>query len=532
MGESFFTDVDEPTEEEKEHLIEDLQNSRNFANFPKDVVRQLIMYSDVIEYPKDAEILTQGQVSNTALFLMSGTVQILQDDQEILKLRRTGDLLDEISFINHQPCPITVKVWTEPAKIISVANKYLQSIGPVFDEIIRQMLIGKLHLTIQKAKRLVVLTEHLSQRQSHLRLFQTTADQSLDRIMFLDPYGKVLYANRAFLQMTEYTEKDVIGKHYMKLRQADYPDELYENIHAIIVEGNQFRGVSEYQSPTMGNIYETLTVTPIMEGDTINHYVAIAQNITAKEEKRKKEAEDLKYGIEFQRRMFGDIPKVSYLSCSELQLPHSGVSGDIRHASINEKDIFYFFYGDATGHGVKAALITAIVCNALNGITQENTSDQILLDLNEILADSLPEDNFTTGFFLKIKPNGELEYANAGHSVIFLIRTDQSSFELIGKEPAVPLGLFPSDFIKSYPLGKTTLYPGDRLFFYTDGVTEAQNRNQEMFGEERLELFLQNNRNYDGNNILSNLEKELYEYRNGADQIDDISACIIQYGES
>lgn len=530
MTESFFTSVELSEEEELEEIITGLQNSEIFSGFSEDFIRQLIDFSDINEFPQGHDILTEGQLNTTAFFLLRGEVGLYQDNQHIFQLNSIGDLLDEVSIITHQPCATTIKVETEIAKILSIESRLMEKFGHVFEQIIRQMLIRKQDIAIQRAKQFSVATEYLANSENDLIIFELTADQSLDRIMFIDPFGKVLYVNHAYLKMTGYQAHEVIGKHYHKLRQSKYPDELYENINEIIVEGQQFRGVSEYRTPKMGIVYETLTVTPVMHGDSLHHYVAIAQNVTGKEKKKRQEKEDLQYGIEFQRQIFGDVPDISYLSYSELVIPHSGVSGDFRRAYIDEKNNFRFFYGDATGHGIKAALITAVIYNALKELSPKNNCRYIMESLNNRLEGCLPNDCFVTGMSLKIQPNGEMEFSSAGHTLGFLIRPDQGQIEFLGKKSGFPLGMLSNeDLPLPFVLETNQLFPGDKLFLYTDGITETSNDNEELYGNERLVAFLRENRDEPVNVLLMNLNKELYDFSQGHEQLDDVSAYVIEY---
>ncbi len=142
--------------------------------------------------------------------------------------------------------------------------------------------------------------------------------------------------------------------------------------------------------------------------------------------------------------------------------------------------------GDVSGKGVPAALLMATVHTMLRSASQNSTSpSQILTRVNELLVAEIPGGMFVTCFYGLLDPqNGRLLYANAGHEAPYRQRSEEAS-ELWAT--GMPLGMLTGSI---YDEHETILEPGERLFFYSDGLVEAHSPDREMFGFPRLQCLL------------------------------------------
>lgn len=144
--------------------------------------------------------------------------------------------------------------------------------------------------------------------------------------------------------------------------------------------------------------------------------------------------------------------------------------------------------GDATGHGVPAAVLMASVRSVLRAVAQigDATPGRVLAEANEILCADVPTGTFVTCFYGVLDPSsGRLSYANAGHSLPCCRRQDGLATEL--RATGMPLGLMPG---MGYEGKETVLKAGDSTLFYSDGLVEAHNPEREMFGTPRLRGLL------------------------------------------
>lgn len=167
-------------------------------------------------------------------------------------------------------------------------------------------------------------------------------------------------------------------------------------------------------------------------------------------------------------------------------LPARAVSGD-----------FYDFYplsdgrwglviADVTDKGVPAALVMANTHGILRAAAEQLVAPGKVLDrVNNLLCPDIPPNMFVTCFYAVLDPaTGHLQYANAGHPTPYQ-RTCQGLVELRAR--GMPLGLFPD---MPYDEKETIVSPGDSLIFYSDGLVEAHNPQEEMFGSGRLKANL------------------------------------------
>jgi serine phosphatase RsbU (regulator of sigma subunit) len=138
--------------------------------------------------------------------------------------------------------------------------------------------------------------------------------------------------------------------------------------------------------------------------------------------------------------------------------------------------------GDATGHGMPAALVMATTRGMLRAVVQSLESPgEVLARVNEALVADIPPSTFVTCFYGILDPeSGRFLFANAGHNLPCRRRNGQAD-EL--KARGMPLGLMPGI---GYEEKETFLTPEDSILIYSDGLVEAHNPQREMFGFPRL----------------------------------------------
>jgi sigma-B regulation protein RsbU (phosphoserine phosphatase) len=213
------------------------------------------------------------------------------------------------------------------------------------------------------------------------------------------------------------------------------------------------------------------------------------------------------------------------------------------HASMNPaKEVggdFYDFFmvddrhlaivvADVSGKGVPAALFMVIGKTLIKDHTQPDRNlGDVFTEVNKILCESNSEGLFITAFEGVLDlVTGEFNYVNAGHELPFLYRNGsfevkkiRAGFVLAGMEDM------------HYRANSITLEPGDKIFQYTDGITEATNAKFELFGMDRLSESLNKCGNESPEKIISTVKTDIDEFVGSAPQFDDITMLCLEYKE-
>jgi serine phosphatase RsbU (regulator of sigma subunit) len=185
--------------------------------------------------------------------------------------------------------------------------------------------------------------------------------------------------------------------------------------------------------------------------------------------------------------------------------------------------------GDVCGKGVPASLFMAITQTIMRLLVRSGQDLQAELGAaNKLLVANNREDMFTTLFCGVLDvPSGMLTYCNCGHNPPLLLRRGESTFESL-RNCGPPLGI--AEEI-SYVPRSIALAPGDLLFLYTDGVTEAENAQSTQFGTKRLEQALLEMRGQPARTVVEHIIKRVAAFAEGAPQSDDITCVAIVRNE-
>ncbi|HEX3072160.1 MAG TPA: PP2C family protein-serine/threonine phosphatase, partial [Ignavibacteriales bacterium] len=144
--------------------------------------------------------------------------------------------------------------------------------------------------------------------------------------------------------------------------------------------------------------------------------------------------------------------------------------------------------------------------------------------INDLVSENTIMGNFITFFWGLLKDEErEITYVNAGHNPPLLIRGGKVNYL---KKGGMILGLMKT--MIPYESESLTLEPGDALILFTDGITEAMNKNKEEFSDERLEKLAVNSADKSAKDILEMIRREVVKHVNGAEQSDDITLMVIK----
>jgi predicted ester cyclase len=219
------------------------------------------------------------------------------------------------------------------------------------------------------------------------------------------------------------------------------------------------------------------------------------------------------------------IPQPGGWELTAYYQPAREVGGDFYDFLKLEDGRLGLVVGDATGHGVPAALVMANTQSVLRAVAQRGGSapSRALAEANEVLYTYIPPSMFVTCFYAILDPeSGHLRYANAGHNLPCK-RYDGRVDELRAR--GMPLGLMPG---MSYEESEVVLEPGECVLFYSDGLTEAHDPKGDMFGSPRLRSLLAEHPG-DGKALIAYLVEELGRFTGESwEQEDDITLVTLR----
>ena len=252
-------------------------------------------------------------------------------------------------------------------------------------------------------------------------------------------------------------------------------------------------------------------------------YDQLEETTTAKERMES----ELRIACDIQMSMVpSTFPDYEGLDMYASMTPAKEVGGDLYGYHL-EGDKLYFALGDVSGKGVPASLFMAQATRLfLTHATQGMMPAEICTSINKALAG---EDNvnamFVTMFIglLDLK-TGHLDFCNAGHNAPVLGGGELGG-EFLDMLPNAPIGLWPG---LEYEGEELDSIKGRQLFIYTDGLNEAENRQQEQFGDDRLLEILRAIHYENARQVIEAIEAEVEKHRDGAEPNDDLTMMCIK----
>ena len=218
-------------------------------------------------------------------------------------------------------------------------------------------------------------------------------------------------------------------------------------------------------------------------------------------------------------------PSIHSIDIKGLQIPAKFVGGDLYDYYVRDNKLL-FCVGDVSGKGVPAALLMTISHSLFRTVSaREDHPEQIMETLNSSISDNNPDIMFITMFLgVMDLSTGTIRYCNAGHNPPIVIRNGQA--ELLSTEPSLLLGV---EMNARYTANELTLLPGDTLFLYTDGLTEAENIHKELFGERRALETAAISGTLTASEQMERMQQAVHTFVDGAEQSDDLTMLVIRF---
>ena len=225
--------------------------------------------------------------------------------------------------------------------------------------------------------------------------------------------------------------------------------------------------------------------------------------------------------------VFPPFPDKTEFNIFASMEPAKEVGGDFYDFYFINDTKFMFLIADVSGKGVPAALFMMTVKTLINNLSQVNDDPKELIEkINKKICETNKEGFFVTMLagIADIK-TGELNIINCGHNLP-LIKRQNGNYEYMELSSNIALGVFDNAEFEIY---NTVLNPGDTIYTYTDGVTEATNIDNEMFGEQKLRECLNNIGDAEPIEIAQRIKDSIQGYTDSAPQSDDITMLIFKY---
>ena len=284
-----------------------------------------------------------------------------------------------------------------------------------------------------------------------------------------------------------------------------------------------------------GDEIENLSLTMAdMERD-LSEYEASLTTVTAEKERI---ATELNMAADIQANMlpntFPAFPDRREFGIYATMAPAKEVGGDFYDFFLVDEDHLALVMADVSGKGIPAALFMMTSRTMLKDAALSRLDPAAVLErVNAQICENNPDYMFVTVWLgvLEIS-TGKLTWADAGHEKLFLYQN--GAWSCLPKQNSVALGALEPELLAleeepPFRNRELTLRPGDMLFQYTDGVTEAMTADRERFGMERLQEALDTAGGAKPEDLLPAVRERLDAFVQGAPQFDDITMLALEY---
>ena len=248
------------------------------------------------------------------------------------------------------------------------------------------------------------------------------------------------------------------------------------------------------------------------------------------EERKERMDSELKIASAIQTAMLPKVyppfPDRDELDVFGSLVPAKEVGGDLYDYFLRNGTLL-FCIGDVSGKGIPASLVMMVTRSLFRTLSaREETPDGTVTALNQALSEKNENNMFVTFFMgmLDLR-TGLLRYCNAGHNPPLVASADGTA-SFLPLSTNVPVGIVPD---MAFEGGEIQLHPGDTIFLYTDGLTEAENGAKELFGEDATLRALRDAASLDARSQVEHMTVAVHAHVDGADQSDDLTMLSVKY---
>ena len=250
--------------------------------------------------------------------------------------------------------------------------------------------------------------------------------------------------------------------------------------------------------------------------------------LVERERERQRMEQEINIARDIQQALLPrDFREYPHLSVTGINFPCLSVGGDYFDVFPLSDNRTAFLIADVSGKGLGAALLTTMLQGALSAMTLGTDPATVFNHVNKFLCSHAEIGRYATMFFGILDQNGHLEFINAGHPSPILLRGGVA--EEAFAEGSFPVGLVPE---AEYTAVCLKLEPGDTMVLFSDGVTEAMDPAEELYGVPRLRELLNGRLECPLEDLQKCVLESVETFTRGASQADDLTLLIVRYRAS
>ncbi|MCX7023855.1 MAG: PP2C family protein-serine/threonine phosphatase [Spirochaetes bacterium] len=324
-----------------------------------------------------------------------------------------------------------------------------------------------------------------------------------------------------------------------EIRNPSPREECFKTLYP---EASSFRIVSELPSRSAGDAASRGTRETDERGlldrafrlEALNHRLIrrtkrLRNDLKTLEQRNRRNVKEMNLAVELQKcllpKSYPDTPNISF---THRYIPLAMVGGDFFHIVKLDEDRVGVLISDVSGHGIAPAFITAMVRSSFDYLYPKmGDPASVMHALNEEFSKIIETDHFITAFYAIFDFSAmTCSYCNAGHPPQIIMRTDGSAIELPPTDPII--GMIDD---REFSNAEIAILPGDLLCFFTDGIIEARDAGDRMFGAEGIMRVARASSGMTLDDTANTLLTELIQFMKDPCFDDDITLVLAQITE-
>ncbi|WP_353094448.1 SpoIIE family protein phosphatase [Tissierella praeacuta] len=342
-----------------------------------------------------------------------------------------------------------------------------------------------------------------------------------DWVRVVDGDGTIIYANRT---MKESLGKDVVGMKCYKSHGKKKPCSF------CITERSISTGEIVQKEEKINGRYFSVKSSPVTNSEgKVFAAVEVFRDVTRERkleleliEKNKKMSKDLGFAKRIQEKILPNKEKLDNIAIDYIYRPSEMLSGDMFDVFYIDDENIGIYISDVSGHGVAAAMMTMFIRQTMRSIKDDIVSPSATLSelYRRFSTLNLDVDKYFTIFYgVFNKKTYEFKYSNAGHNCIPIMynKNKMTTLEIKG----YPMTLLFDEIL--YEEKNIKLSKGDKILFYTDGITEAKDKSGKEFGIESVMKIIESHKE----NILNEINNNIVIHSWGEQQ-DDFALVLME----
>lgn len=362
-------------------------------------------------------------------------------------------------------------------------------------------------------------------RQSY-DLLASVVMQTADSILITDPSGAIEFVNPGFERTTGYSWHEAIGQNPRILQSGHHDRQFYAQMWGQISRGGHFRGTILNRRKDGDLFWSEQTISPVRDAEgNILQYVSVLKDITALREKHEQDVQ-LQIAQRVQQGLYPRPISVPGLDIHGAVMPADQTGGDYFDIIVSDGYV-WIAIGDVSGHGLGPALIMASTRAFVRSFLRSSADlGEVLCSVNRELMAEVQEEFFVALCLVRLRPSERsIVFANAGHFPGFMMDSaGQVQHEL--RNTGMPLGIQADVEIGCSE--EICLVPGGLAIFFTDGIMEAIDKDENEFGLSRALDVVAEHRHESAERIVGRVLDAVRSFVGDQPQSDDLTCLIVK----